>query len=123
MQIDFLYFEDCPSHEKALARLREVLHEEGLQAEIRIHKMETDEQAQEWRFAGSPTILVNGEDIVPTDETLYSLSCRVYQWEAPALPTDDSSWPATSRPGRSLTTDDLLHRPGLHPVAETTGMD
>lgn len=81
MQIDFLYFEDCPSHEKALARLREVLHEEGLQAEIRIHKMETDEQAQEWRFAGSPTILVNGEDIVPTDETLYSLSCRVYQWE------------------------------------------
>lgn len=81
MQIDFLYFEDCPSHEKALARLQEVLAEESLTAEITIRKMETDEQAQQWQFVGSPTILVNGEDIVPTDEAFYSLSCRVYQWE------------------------------------------
>lgn len=79
MQIDFLYYEDCPSHEKALARLQDVLEQESIQADITIHKIDTDEQAQEWRFVGSPTILANGEDIIPTDETFYSLTCRVYQ--------------------------------------------
>jgi hypothetical protein len=61
--------------------LREVLEQESLSAEIAIRKVETEEQAQQWRFVGSPTILVDGEDIVPTEETFYSLSCRVYQWD------------------------------------------
>jgi len=81
MQIDFLYFEDCPSHDKALARLHDVLAEEALTADINVHKMETEEQAAQWRFVGSPTIMVNGEDIVPTEQADYSLSCRVYQWD------------------------------------------
>lgn len=81
LRIDFLYYEDCPSHDKALARLRDVLAEESLAADITIHKVETDEQAQQWQFVGSPTIRVNDVDIVPTDETFYSLSCRVYQHE------------------------------------------
>jgi hypothetical protein len=31
VKITFLYFEDCPSHGPALARLREVMAEEGME--------------------------------------------------------------------------------------------
>lgn len=82
MDIQFLYFEDCPSHDEALERLRGIMSEEGLNAEIELIKVETDEQAQDLRFIGSPTILVNGQDIVPVPpESRYYLACRVYQLE------------------------------------------
>lgn len=82
MNIEFLYFEDCPSHDKALERLHEIMHQEGIDANIEIIKVETDEQAQKWRFIGSPTIRINDKDIdlVPED-TQYMLSCRIYHWD------------------------------------------
>ena len=40
----------------------------------------TDEQARRERFPGSPTIRINGEDIVaPSDAEPFSLTCRVYR--------------------------------------------
>ncbi len=82
MDIRFLYFEDCPSHEEALNRLHKVMQEEGIEEEIQIIKVETEEQAQENHFIGSPTILVNGSDIVPpTPVTRYGLACRAYTLE------------------------------------------
>ncbi|MCO6449855.1 MAG: DUF2703 domain-containing protein [Caldilineales bacterium] len=79
MKIQFLYFEDCPSHDKALARLREVMAEVGSQSEIEIVKVETDEEAEAWRFTGSPTILIDGQDIDPPPVGAQSaLTCRVY---------------------------------------------
>jgi hypothetical protein len=38
----------------------------------------TDEEAGTARFAGSPTILVDGTDVVPVDGEI-GLSCRVYR--------------------------------------------
>ncbi|RME44501.1 MAG: DUF2703 domain-containing protein [Chloroflexi bacterium] len=82
MQIQFLYFEDCPSHDDALARLKQVMAEEGIEAEIQIIKIETDEEAQAWHFVGSPTILVNGRDIDPPPaHARPALTCRAYVWE------------------------------------------
>jgi hypothetical protein len=79
MQIQFLYFEDCPSHEDGLARLRQAMREIGLDDEVEIIKVETDEQAQKWHFVGSPTFLVNGQDIIPPPADAYaSLTCRAY---------------------------------------------
>lgn len=81
MNIQFLYFEDCPSHEKALARLRQVMAEEGVDDRVEIVKVETDEQAEQWRFPGSPTILIDGVDIDPPPvEAQSALTCRVYIW-------------------------------------------
>lgn len=81
MDIAFLYFEDCPSHEPALQRLRAVLAEAAIPAEVRVIPVETDEAAQQHRFTGSPTIRINGMDIVPPPpDATYALACRVYQW-------------------------------------------
>ncbi len=82
MRITFLYFEDCPSHEAALARLRQVMVAEGIQAEVEIVKVETDEQAQSRHFVGSPTILIDGQDIDPLPADIQvALTCRAYQLE------------------------------------------
>lgn len=82
MKIQFLYYEDCPSHDAALERLRSVMAEEGIEGNIEIARVETDEQAQELRFVGSPTILINGEDIAPPPPSAhYALTCRAYRLE------------------------------------------
>jgi hypothetical protein len=82
VRITFLYFEDCPSHEAALTRLRQVMAEEDVQAEIEIVKVETDEQAQSRHFVGSPTILIDGRDIDPLPADIQvALTCRAYQLE------------------------------------------
>jgi hypothetical protein len=77
--VTFLYFEECPSYDLALERLREVMREEGIQDEIEIIQVETEEQARQLGFVGSPTIRVNGRDIIPTtDADIVGLSCRAY---------------------------------------------
>ncbi len=82
MEIIFLYWEECMSHEETLQRLRQVIAEEGLQAPIHMVKVETWEQAEELRFIGSPTILVNGRDIQPPPpDAQYALTCRTYYLE------------------------------------------
>jgi hypothetical protein len=81
MRIEFLYWEECPSHEQALARLREVLAEEGIRAPIEVLRVDTDEEARRLRFPGSPTIRVDGADIAPPPDLPAGLSCRVYHTE------------------------------------------
>jgi hypothetical protein len=82
MNITFLYYEDCPSHDIALDRLRQVMTEEDVSAEIEIIKVETEEQVQHLHFIGSPTIRVNGQDIdPPPSDAHYALTCRAYRLE------------------------------------------
>ncbi len=81
MKIEFLYFDDCPSHEDALQRLRDVMASEGISVQVAIIQVETDAEAQQHQFPGSPTIRINGRDIAPTDPNAgHYLACRVYQW-------------------------------------------
>ena len=81
MQISFLYWEECPSHERALERLRSVMKEEGIEAEVELIEVKTEEQAEELRFVGSPTIRVDGEDVDPPSHDVYALDCRIYHLE------------------------------------------
>ncbi len=79
MRVSFLYYEECPSHELALKRLREVMAEEGVPGEVEVIKVETEEQARELRFVGSPTIRIDGQDIDPPSSSRYTLTCRAYR--------------------------------------------
>ena len=81
MRVSFLYYEECPSHDLALERLREVMDEEGISGEVEVVKVETEEQARQLRFVGSPTIRVGGQDIDPPSDSLYALTCRAYHLE------------------------------------------
>jgi hypothetical protein len=81
LRVSFLYYEECPSHDLALERLREVMAEEGIPGEVEVIKVETEEQARQLRFVGSPTIRVDGQDIEPLSDPRYALTCRSYHLE------------------------------------------
>ena len=80
MTVELLWWEGCPSHPEALADLERILREEGVQADVTRIEIEDDEEARRTRFPGSPTIRIDGRDIVPPEEgEPYSLTCRVYR--------------------------------------------
>ncbi|MHA2610219.1 MAG: DF family (seleno)protein [bacterium JZ-2024 1] len=83
MEIEFLYFSGCPSYEKALELLKEAMAQEGISEEIHIYRIDTDEEAERYRFIGSPTIRINGLDIDPNvpPDTPYRATCRIYRTE------------------------------------------
>ncbi len=104
MRVSFLYYEDCPSHDLALERLREVMAGEGTPGEMEVIKVETGEQAHELRFVGSPTIRVDGRDIDPPSDSRYALTCRAYRLEddrISALPSKDMIRRAFRSPAKS----------------------
>jgi hypothetical protein len=80
-KIEFFYYADCPSHERALELLREVMAEEGVDVSIEIIEVRTDDEARYYNFYGSPTIRVNGVDIAPVPDDLPEpgLTCRAYR--------------------------------------------
>ncbi len=80
-QIEFLYFQDCPSHAEALALLQNVLHEQNLTTPIQLIQIETEVEAHQHTFYGSPTIRVNGRDIEPLLDKIGEpgLACRTYR--------------------------------------------
>ncbi|NOZ50721.1 MAG: hypothetical protein GXP37_11840 [Chloroflexi bacterium] len=82
MKIQFLYYEDCPSHEAGQQRLQQVMAELGLQTPVEVIKVETEAEATRWGFIGSPTILIDGVDIDPPPSgTPPALTCRAYLWQ------------------------------------------
>jgi hypothetical protein len=80
MRVELLWWEGCPSYPETRADLERVLREEGIAAEVEMVEVESDEQARAERFPGSPTIRVDGEDVLPpSDGEPHSLTCRVYR--------------------------------------------
>jgi hypothetical protein len=56
------------------------MREAGLSPDlIRMRNVETDEDADRLGFVGSPTILVDGEDIAPPGDEPTGLTCRIYR--------------------------------------------
>jgi hypothetical protein len=81
ISIEFLYWEDCPSHPQAWKLLQEVMAEVGIETPVEQILVVTDEDAQRAAFPGSPTIRVNGADIDPDGAAQMgtALTCRIYR--------------------------------------------
>ena len=62
LQIDILYTPDCTDWEHTADLIEEALDELDLAAEIQYWLIESDRQAMEYNFIGSPTVRFNGED-------------------------------------------------------------
>ncbi len=80
MRVELLYWDGCPSHPKALAELRSSMSDMGLDPDaILVREVANDADAGRERFIGSPTILVDGVDVEPSEEDPVGLACRVYR--------------------------------------------
>jgi hypothetical protein len=82
MKIDLYYFDGCPSWQPGLENLRSALALEEARAEINLVNIRSDEDAQRLRFLGSPSFVVDGEDLWPESREEYHLSCRIYMTPA-----------------------------------------
>ncbi|NJN67274.1 MAG: hypothetical protein HC884_11455 [Chloroflexaceae bacterium] len=80
--ITLLYDESCPSYKLALEDIHQAIAEEGVRAEITTIRVTTEEQSRWLHFAGSPTILVQGQDIdTPLPGAPRGRTCRAYRLE------------------------------------------
>lgn len=93
MTVEVLYFDGCPNHEALLPRLRELLDEAQLPAEIELRRVPDEAAAERERFLGSPTVRIEGRDIEPRagERDDFGLKCRLYRTETglSGLPQDD----------------------------------
>ena len=80
-RVEFLWWEGCPSHERALAELRDAMADAGLDPDaVEVREVGGDEDAAREAFVGSPTIRIDGRDLSPppAGEPI-GLTCRVYR--------------------------------------------
>ncbi|MET0714332.1 MAG: thioredoxin family protein [Mycetocola sp.] len=79
MKVELLHIDECPNWEAAAARLGEALNATGhSDANIVLRLLHTSEEAAEVPFAGSPTLTLDDEDLVPSEGRTTDLACRVY---------------------------------------------
>ena len=108
MKVEVLYFEGCPAYQMAENLLWEVFAEEGIEAEIELVAVNSDDEAQRLRFPGSPTIRIDGRDLFPAPERArWGLGCRVYGTPEGlrGLPTTEMLREALSKGGTSADPD------------------
>jgi hypothetical protein len=79
--IQLLWWEGCPSWERALGMLRGAMREAGLDpGAVEVIEIRDDADAARLGFPGSPTIRVDGRDVQPPGpEEPGGLTCRVYR--------------------------------------------
>lgn len=77
--VSFLYFDGCPLAPRARENLLEAIRTIGYKAQVRFEEVDlmaadTPDVLKRW---GSPTILINGEDITGAEQGS-ACSCRLY---------------------------------------------
>jgi hypothetical protein len=88
IRLEFQYFEDCPNHKKMKESLLKAL--QGIEEKVELIDVlvEDEQTAARVNFRGSPTLLINGEDIekMPAPTRPF-LTCRFYRNGIPSAET------------------------------------
>lgn len=61
-----LHNKGCPATPKTIELVKECIRESGVKVDFRTVLVATREEAESWRFLGSPTVQVDGIDIDPS---------------------------------------------------------
>jgi hypothetical protein len=98
MKIELLYFDGCPSYAELLARLRELIADEGIDEQVELRRVESQEGAVRERFLGSPTLRIDGEDVDPTasGREEFGFECRLYRTTDGLVRTPPDEWIRTA---------------------------
>ena len=78
MKVELLYFDGCPNWRVTEQRLRTALSLVGVSAGIEHCGVHSPEEATRHRFAGSPSIRIDGKDPFESAPTAFGLTCRIY---------------------------------------------
>ncbi len=77
IDIEILYFRDCPNYSKSIEQIKNALKELNISVPLKLTEV-TKENFKDYSFYGSPTILVNKRDIEGRISKLFG--CRIYNY-------------------------------------------
>jgi hypothetical protein len=94
VRIEVLGFAGCPNTAPTLKLVQRVVATTAVDAVVEQIEVETQEQVEELRFLGSPTVRVNGRDVEPGADARpdYIFSCRIYRDQAGVRGQPDERW-------------------------------
>lgn len=79
MRIELLVVPDCPHEAEAAGVLRQALDDVGLgRFGVTVTVVNSQRDADDRWFIGSPTFWVDGQDVFPRPERAPAIACRVY---------------------------------------------
>lgn len=78
LDVVVLYFEECPTWQTAVERVKAACARTGMPVEVRPLAVTSYEDAFRLGFAGSPTILLDGIDPFAQPGASPALACRLY---------------------------------------------
>lgn len=78
MNVTLQYFDSCPNWKIADQRIRDVIATHDLDVVYDHQLVNSPDEAEEYGFHGSPSILVDGRDPFATDDTTVGYACRIY---------------------------------------------
>jgi hypothetical protein len=79
LRVELLVVDGCPHVSQARADLESVLGQGVVETPIQLVIVSGLDDAEFLSFPGSPTIRVNGEDVVPQPELSAAVACRLYR--------------------------------------------
>ncbi len=86
IKIEIQHFRGCPNSPEMIHRVKEAIKGSEEKIEYNEVLVESNEIAEKLKFRGSPTVLINGEDIEGREEPeSASLNCRVYENGLPSI--------------------------------------
>lgn len=79
--VEILYFDGCPNWPPVATAVDRLARELGAEADVRLVRVASEEEARRLRFLGSPTVRVDGRDVEPGagERRDFALACRVYR--------------------------------------------
>ena len=94
MRIELLYFDGCPSYRRLLPRLEKLLRDAGVRERVELRRVESERQAAEQRFLGSPTVRVDDADVEPGADARgdFGMKCRLYRGPSGQSPIPPDDW-------------------------------
>ena len=66
VEVRILFSEGCDNTPPTLDLIEKISSELGIEIDLKMVPVESQDQAKQWKFLGSPTVQVNGLDIEPT---------------------------------------------------------
>ena len=80
LRIRVLYFDGCPNSEATFQLVRRIARSQRRGFVLERIEIPSREEADDFRFLGSPTVQINGVDIDPAarERTDFAMVCRLY---------------------------------------------
>jgi len=79
VRLQLLHVEECPNEVVALERVEAALSGLGRDDHVEQVLISTHDEARQWSFHGSPSLLVDGVDVFAGPDDQVALACRLYR--------------------------------------------